>query len=68
LIEFNAVDYAVLGPWRNRWGYVTEIAQFGEDDIILKSITPDRRKIICRFTDWEQCEQMVELIESDRRF
>jgi hypothetical protein len=66
--EFKEVPYAVWGPWRNQWGYVTVIAQFAEDDIILKSTTPYNRRIVRRFTDWEDCQQEIELIEQDRRY
>lgn len=68
MLEFKEIPYHVWGPWRNQWGYVTEIAQFDNDDIILKSRTPCNRKIVRRFTDWEACQKMVELIEQDRRF
>ena len=68
LLEFEEVPYAVWGPWQNHWGYITTVAQFDEDDIILKSITPNKRKIVHRFTDWEDCQQLIELIEQDRRF
>jgi len=67
-LEFKEVPYAVWGPWQNHWGYVTTVAQFDEDDIILKSITPSLRKIVHRFTDWEDCQQVIELIEQNRRF
>jgi hypothetical protein len=66
--EFKEVPYAVWGPWRNQWGYVTVIAQFAEDDIMLKSTTPYNRRIVRRFTDWEDCQQEIELIEQDRRY
>ncbi len=66
--EFKEVPYAVWGPWRNQWGYITSIAQFDDDDIVLKSHTPYNKRIVRRFSDWESCEKMVELIEQDRRF
>ncbi len=66
--DFKEVPYAVWGPWRNQWGYITTVAQFDEDDIILKSITPYNFKIIERYTDWEDCQRRIELIEQDRRF
>jgi hypothetical protein len=68
LLEFKEVPYAVWGPWQNHWGYVTTVAQFDEDDIILKSITPSKHKIVHRFTDWEECQEAIELIEQDRRY
>ena len=67
-LNFKEVPYAVWGPWRNQWGYVTTIAQFDEDDILLKSITPYNKKIFKRFCRWEECQQAIELIEQDRRF
>ncbi len=66
--EFKEVPYDTWGPWRNQWGYVTTVAQFDEDDIMLKSITPYNRKIVRRFTDWEDCQRLIELLEQDRRF
>jgi len=66
--EFEEVPFAVWGPWRNHWGYVTEVAQFGEDDLILKSLSPNNKKIVKRFSHWEDCAEMIELIEQDRRF
>ncbi len=66
--DFEEVPYHRWGPWRNHWGYVTEVAQFDEDDIMLKSLTPYNSKIVRRFTDWEDCEKLIELIEQDRRF
>jgi hypothetical protein len=66
--DLKEIKYDVWGPWRNQWGYVTVVAQFDIDDIILKSITPSKRKIVKRFCDWEDCQKMIELIEQDRRF
>jgi hypothetical protein len=68
MIAFQQVPFSQWGPWRNRWGYVTTVAQFDEDDIILKSITPYGKQLVKRFVDWEDCQQMIELIEQDRRF
>ncbi len=44
--EFKEVPYQIWGPWRNRWGYITEVAQFGDEDLILKSSTPYNKKIV----------------------
>jgi len=66
--EFEEVPFKRWGPWRNQWGYVTEVAEFDDDDIILKSFTPYCGKIVRRFSDWEDCEKLIELIEQDRRF
>lgn len=66
--EFCQVPYHTWGPWRNQWGYITTVAQFDEDDILLKSTTPSNKQIIKRYSDWEQCQMMIELIEQDRRF
>jgi hypothetical protein len=68
LYEFKEVPHTVWGPWQNQWGYVTTVAQFSEDDIILKTITPFNIRIVKRFTDWEECEETICLIEQDRRF
>ncbi len=67
-IDFKELPYDSFGPWRNKWGYVTEIAYFDVDDIILKSHTPYDETIIRYCNSWEECEQYVILIESDRRF
>jgi hypothetical protein len=67
MIDFQIVPYQQWGPWRNHWGYVTSIAEF-DDDIIVKSITPSKKKIIKRFINWESCEEFLDLIEQDRRF
>lgn len=67
-LEFKEVPYNVWGPWQNYWGYIITVAQFDEDDIILKSITPSKSKIVHRFTDWKDCQEAIELIEQDRRF
>lgn len=66
--EFKEVPYQQWGPWTNHWGYTTVIAQFDHDDIIMKVTTPYNRKIVHRYSDWESCQDMVELIEQDRRF
>lgn len=66
--KFKKVPFSTWGPWRNQWGYVTEVAQFDHDDILLKSLTPYNKKIIKRFYDWEDCQRAIELIEQDRRF
>ncbi len=67
-MEFTEVPYDIWGPWRNKWGYVTVVAQFDDDDILLKSITPYNKKILKRYSDWEECEKMIDLLEQDRRF
>jgi len=66
--EFKEIPYQVWGPWKNSWGYVTTVAEFDSDHIVLKSITPYKTKIVKYFTDWEDCEKEVVLIEQDRRF
>ncbi len=40
----KSIPFHQWGPWRNQWGYVTTVAQFDEDDIMLKSITPYQQK------------------------
>lgn len=67
-MQFQEVPYQLWGPWQNQWGYITSIAQFDKDDILLKTITPYKRKIVKRYSDWEDCQKMIELIEQDRRF
>ena len=65
---FNTVDFQQWGPWRNQWGYVTTIAQFNDEDIIVKTETPYNTKIVEMFCDWDDCEKFIDLIEQDRRF
>lgn len=66
--DFKQVKHQVLGPWRNRWGYTTTIAQFDDDSIIVRTVTPYKRKLIKHFEDWETCADFIDLIEDDRRF
>ena len=68
MFTFKEVPYTQWGPWTNFWGYTTTIAQFADDDIILKSETPYNTRIVKRFCDWEDCERALMLIEQDRRF
>jgi hypothetical protein len=68
MFSFQEIPYQKWGPWKNFWGYVTTIAQFDHDDIILKSQTPYGDTVIKRFSDWEDCEAELKLIEEDRRF
>ncbi len=66
--EFQTVNHNILGSWRNRWGYTTTIATFDDNDIIVKTMTPYKTKIIKYFSDWETCEAFIDLIEDDRRY
>lgn len=68
MFKFQEVPYHKWGPWKNYWGYVTTIAQFDDDDIILKTITPYGYTVVKRFTNWEDCEEELDLIAEDRRF
>ena len=68
MFQFEEIPYHKWGPWQNQWGYVTVVAQFDDDDIILKTQTPYGRNIVRRFCDWEDCQREIELIEQDRRF
>ena len=68
MLTFDQVPFNQWGPYVNRWGYVTTVAQFDEDDIILKVITPHKTRIVKRFSDWEECADEIDLIEQDRRF
>jgi hypothetical protein len=68
MLEFKEIPYHTWGPYRNQWGYITTVAQFDVDDIILKVITPHNTRIVKRFLDWEQCADEIDLIEQGRRF
>lgn len=65
--NFEIVKYQQWGPWRNRWGYTTTIADF-DDVIIVKAKTPYNTDLIEIFGNWDDCEQFINLIEQDRRF
>lgn len=68
MFKFKQVPFHQWGPWQNQWGYITTIAQFDHDDIVLKTVTPYGTKRVRRFCDWEDCQKEIELIEQDRRF
>jgi len=65
---FKEIGHNILGPNRNSWGYVYTIAIFSRDDIIIKTITPRKTKIIKRFSCWNAAADYVELINADRRY
>jgi hypothetical protein len=66
--DFKSVQFQQFGPWRNQWGYVTTIAHFDDEDIMVKTETPYETKIVKMFCNWEDCERFIDLIEQDRRF
>ena len=68
MFKFQEVPFHKWGPFKNHWGYVVTIAQFDDDDIILKTHTPYGQTLVKRFADWEDCEEELELIAEDRRF
>ena len=65
---FMEIGHNILGPNRNSWGYVYTIAIFARDDIIIKTITPYKTKVIKRFSCWNDLADYVELINADRRY
>jgi hypothetical protein len=65
---FKEIGHNILGPNRNSWGYVYTIGIFARDDIIIKTITPRKTKIIKRFSCWNDAADYVELINADRRY
>lgn len=67
-LELKELPYHRLGPWRNYWGYETVVGQFDDDSIIVHSLTPSNEEITAYFTNWEECECFVLLLEQDRRF
>lgn len=67
-MEFKELPYQLWGPWRNQWGYVTAVAQFGDEDLVLRTVAPNKKKLVRHFTHWEDCAKFIELIEQDRRF
>lgn len=66
--DFKKVKFQQWGPWRNHWGYETTIADFGNEDIVVKTLTPYKTKVVKNFSDWEECEDYIEQINQDRRF
>lgn len=66
--EWKELGHNILGPNRNSWGYVYTIAIFARDDIVIKTITPRKTKIIKRFSSWNEAADYVELINADRRY
>lgn len=67
-LELKQQPYQTWGPWINFWGYETVVAQFDDDTLIVKSVTPSDEELIAYFTEWEECEDFIMLLEQDRRF
>lgn len=67
-IELKELPYQKWGPWTNYWGYETTVAQFDDNTIVVYSLTPYNEELVAYFTDWEECEDFVMLLEQDRRF
>jgi len=57
----------IFGPWRNRWGYELSFAII-DDLMILKAITPDRKKIVRYHFDENKLAEDIDLLNEDRRF
>lgn len=67
-LELQELPHHTWGPWRNHWGYETVVAQFDDELIIVKSLTPYDEELIAYFSDWDECEDFIVLLEHDRRF
>lgn len=67
-LELQQQPYHTWGPWINFWGYETAVAQFDDDTIIVKSLTPYDEELVAYFTEWEECQDFIMLLEQDRRF
>jgi len=56
-----------FGPWKNRHGYQMEFAAI-DDMFMLKTIRPDRRKIVTYHWTEESLEQRIDLNNQDRYY
>jgi hypothetical protein len=56
-----------FGPWQNQWGYELSFAVI-DDLMILKAITPDRKKILRYHFDEDGLARDIDLLNQDRRF
>ena len=68
IFSFKECSHAILGPTINFWGYKTTIAIFSQNDIVVKTITPSKTKIVKYFDNWSDCEHFIDLINADRRY
>ena len=56
-----------FGPWQNRYGYRMEFAVI-DDMYMLKTVRPDRKKIVSYHWTEESLEERIELYNQDRHF
>ena len=56
-----------FGPWYNRYGYKMEFAII-DDMFMLKTIRPDRKKIVSYHWSEEDLENKIDLNNQDRYF
>jgi hypothetical protein len=56
-----------FGPWQNHWGYELSFAVI-DDLLILKAVTPDRKKIVRYYFDEDKLARDIDLLNQDRRF
>ena len=59
------VDY--FGPWKNRHGYKMEFAVI-DDMFMLKTVRPDRKKIVTYHWDEDSLEERIDLNNQDRYY
>jgi len=65
--DFADIHTSYFGPWRNHWGYVMEFAVI-DDVYILKTLRPDRTKVISYHWSEQDLEHKIDLYNQDRHF
>tara|TARA_B100000424_G_scaffold226806_1_gene187337 strand:+ start:209 stop:451 length:243 start_codon:yes stop_codon:yes gene_type:complete len=68
IFSLKECSHAILGPNTNYWGYKTTIAIFSAKDIMVKTITPRKTRIVKYFDNWDDCADFIDLINADRRY
>jgi len=63
--EKSHVSY--FGPWTNRYGYKMEFAAI-DDMFMLKTVRPNRKKIVTYHWTEESLEERINLNNQDRYF
>ena len=64
---FKDIVTSYFGPYKNHWGYVTELAVI-DDLMILKIHTPYQTIDVNYYFDEESVTEKIRLINQDRRF
>lgn len=56
-----------FGPWKNRHGFKMEFIAI-DDMFMLKTVRPDRKKLIEYFWDEDDLEQKIDIYNQNRYF